>query len=184
MNKNNNIDQLLINLNACQEARDWAKGKSFKEILNTCHRGDWLLWLFQKTNPDDIRLLTLAKGYCAKTVIHLMRDKRSKDAVKAAIKYGQGLIELVELNTAANAAAYAAAYTAYAAADTANAANAAYAAADTANAAADTAANAAAYAAAYAAYATADAAAKVKNQLLTANICRKYLTITKWNINN
>jgi hypothetical protein len=29
-----------------------------------------LLWLFAKTNPNDFRLLTLAKAHCANTVRH------------------------------------------------------------------------------------------------------------------
>jgi len=163
--------ELLIELNACKDAREWAGDKSWQEIYNTCHRGDWLLWLFKRTNPDDLQLLILAKGHCANTVRHLMKDKKSIKAVDAAIAYGEGKISREELDAAAAAyAAYAAAYAAYAAA------YAAYA--DAANAA-----DAAAYAA-YAAYADAAYAdaAKKENQQLTADICRKYLPIEVWNI--
>ena len=165
------MKELLIKLNACVEAQIWAEGKTWKEIYKTCHRGDWLLWLFKKTNPEDLRRLTLAKGYCAKTAIHLMKDKRSIDAVKASIKFGKGLISESELKTATYAAAAADAAAAYTAA--AYAAYAAYAADD----------DAAAYAAAaYAA--TADAADREKNQQLTADICRKHLPFKIWNINS
>ena len=152
----------------CQEALDFRKQfKTFEEAWKVCSRGDWMLWIAKKVGVNK-RELTLAKGYCANTVIHLMKDKRSRDAVKAAIKYGKGLIEDVELDDAAADAAAAddaaaddaAAYDAYAAA--------AYAAAADAAAAYD----AAAYAAA--AYAADDA--KKTNQLKTAKICRKYLT--------
>ena len=169
------MKEFLIKINACQDAIDWADGKEWKEIFETCHRGDWLLWLFNRTNPNDIQLLTLAKGYCANTVRHLMKDEQSILAVDAAIAFGEGKITKEQLHTAAAAANYPAdadAATTYAAAA------ATYAAADV------DAANAAA-AAAYAAdvYA-ADADAKKQNQLLTANICRKYLPIEKWNIKN
>jgi hypothetical protein len=174
------MKELLKELNACSDARDWAADKSWKEIYETCHRGDWLLWLFKKTNPDDLQLLTLAKGHCANTVRHLMKDKRSIDAVNAAIKFGMGEITREELNAAAYAAAADADAAAYAAAAAADAAVAADAAAVAAVAAA---------AAAYAAAADADAAphaaaayARKANQLLTANICRQYLPIEKWNI--
>jgi len=146
----------------CQEALDFRKQfKTFEEAWKVCSRGDWMLWIAKKVGVNK-RELTLAKGYCANTVIHLMKDKRSRDAVKAAIKYGKGLIEDVELDDAAADAA--AAYDA--AADAAAAYDAYAAAADAVTA------DAAAYAAA--AYAADDA--KKTNQLKTAKICRKYLT--------
>jgi len=184
------MKELLNKLNACKDAREWAGDKSWQEIYNTCHRGDWLLWLFKRTNPDDLQLLTLAKGHCANTVRHLMKDERSIKAVDAAIAFGEGKISRDELDAAAFAAsdaAYAAARAPYAAAaaNAAYAADAAAAADDAAYAAydddadADAAADAAAYANA-AAY-VADAAKK-ENQQLTADICRKYLPIEVWNI--
>jgi len=175
------MKELLIKLYACKDAREWAGDKSWEEIYNTCHRGDWLLWLFKRTNPDDLQLLTLAKGHCANTVRHLMKDERSLKAVDAAIAFGEGKISRDELDASASDAA--AAYAAAAAADAA-AADAAFAAYAAAYAAADA---AAADAAADAAYAAADAfaaaaAAKKENQQLTANIYRKYLPIEVWNI--
>jgi len=154
------MKELLMKLNACKDAREWAGDKSWQEIYNTCHRGDWLLWLFKRTNPDDLQLLTLAKGHCANTVRHLMKDERSLKAVDAAIAFGEGKISKEELDAAASAdaadAAYAAARAPY------DAAAAAYAAAAAAANAADT--------------------AKKENQQLTADICRKYLPIEVWNI--
>ena len=159
------LQDKLKELRACEEAYEWAEGKTIQEVWETCHRGDWMLWLFKRTNPNDIKLLFLAKGHCANTVRHLMKDERSIKAVDAAIAFGNGEITEEERSSAAYAAAYAA-YAAYAAA--ADAAYAAYAAAAYA-AAADAAADAA-YAAAADAY-----AARKNNQLLTANICRQYL---------
>ena len=106
------MKELLIKLNACADAREWAEGKSWQEVYDTCHRGDWLLWLFAKTNPNDLQLLTLAKGHCANTVRHLMRDGRSIKAVDAAIAFGEGMITKEEL-AAARAAAHAADAAAY-----------------------------------------------------------------------
>ena len=168
----------LEKLDACREAKIFvATQKSAISAWKNCSRGDWMLWIASKLGIDK-RLLTLAKAKCAATVLHLMKDQRSKDAVQAAIDYGEGRINDQQLAAYA-AAAYAtdAAYAAYAA----DAAAAAYAAAAAAYAAAADAA--AAYAAAtdaayaYAAYAYAAAAdAKTANQLATANICREILT--------
>ena len=171
------MKELLQKLNACKDAIEWAGDKSWQEIYNTCHRGDWLLWLFKRTNPDDLKLLTLAKGHCANTVRHLMKDERSIKAVDAAIAYGEGKISREELDAAASAAyaayVYDAAYAAYDAAG-----DGTYAAVGAAYAAASAAADSAAYANA----AANAAAAKKENQQLTADICRKYLPIEVWNI--
>jgi len=154
------LKNLLEKLNACEDAINWAGNKNIGEVIAQAERGDWLLWLAKRIKID-IRPLTLAKALCAKTVIHLMEDKRSKDAVNLAERFGTDLTITEEdlknaaaAAAAADAAAYAAAYAAYVAAD----------------AAAADAADAAAYAAADA------AAARIKNQLETANICREYLT--------
>ena len=167
---------LLNDLSACEDAKLFAADKSLKEVWDTCPRGDWMLWLAKKADVD-IRTLTKAKALCANTVRHLMKDKRSTNAIDVAIKFGDGIVELPELNAATAYAAAAYAATAYAAAAYAAYA-AAYAAAD-ADDAADDAAYAAADDAARAAtaYAAADAAAyaRKENQLATANICREQI---------
>jgi hypothetical protein len=119
----------LSSMNACQEA-----------IIDIAHE-------------PSLRKLTLAKARCAKLVLHLMKDERSKNAVKVAEMYGLGKATRQDLDKAAAAAADAYAYAA-------DAAYAAYAAADAFAAAAADAAYAFAYAAYAAAYAdAADAAA-------------------------
>jgi hypothetical protein len=187
---------------ACSDSSEFAKDLTLEQFLATCERGDWILWLFAKTNPESLKELTLAKAHCANTVRHLMTGERSVKAVDVAIAFGEGGATKEELNVVAHAAAdaaadaaYAAAYAAHAATDAAYAA-AAYAAAYAAHAAADAAgaATAAAYAAgdaagaaAYAAHAATDAAAyaagaaaEKQNQKQTADICRKFLPIEIW----
>jgi hypothetical protein len=153
----------LIQLDACKIAREWAGDMPIEEVVATCDRGDWLLWLAKKVDVD-LRLRTLAKGHCANTVRHLMKDERSINAVDVAIAFGEGKATREELDAAA-AAAYAAAYAAAAyayaaAADAASAASRAAAAAADADAADD----------------DADAAATAAlNRQQTADICRKYI---------
>ena len=153
------MKELLIKLNACQPAIEWAGDKSWEQIYNTCHRGDWLLWLFQRTNPNDLQLLSLAKGHCANTVRHLMKGERSIKAVDAAIAFGEGRLSKEELDEAVADASAAAAADADA-----------YASARAADIAA------------LAAAARTPAAAYEENQKLTADICRKYLPIEVWSI--
>ena len=164
----------LKQLEPCENGYKFAQSKnSLIDAWNTCERGDWMLWFAQKLNCP-LQLLTLAKGRCAETVMHLMRDERSRKAIKVAIDFGNGNASREELYAAAAAAYNAAAKaTDYAAAEYA-AKTASYAASDYA---ADAAASAAAYAAASDCTAddAADAARK-ENQLQTANICREMLT--------
>ena len=112
----------LEKLNACEEAVEWAsQQKSFPSAWEACERGDWMLWLAYKLRIDD-RKLTMAKYHCAAQVLHLMKDKRSIDAMAAALKYANDEIDRNELDvyayaaSAASAASYAASYAASAAA--------------------------------------------------------------------
>ena len=201
--KNKTLKNFLEKHKACEDGYLFAKDLTLEKFLNSCKRGDWILWLFTKINPESLKELALAKGHCANTVRHLMIDERSKKAVDVAIKFGQGKASREELYEAASAAyaAYAANASAFAAADayaaTVAAAADAYAAASAAyadnassaaaayaaNASAD-AASAFAYASAAAstaaAYAVATVAAREQNQKQTADICREYLPIEIW----
>jgi len=162
------LEKFLKDNNACKDVYDFAKNLTLEQFLNTCDRGDWILWLFEKSNPESSKEITLAKAHCANTVRHLMKDE-SKKAVDVAIAFGNGKATREELNAAASAAfvAYAAAYVAAAAHTAVNYAYAAYAVADAivaADAASASASSDAAYAAhtavnyAYAAYAASAAA--------------------------
>jgi len=166
------FNNYLKNADACERAIDWSNGKSLREAWEQCERGDWLLWLYSNLFPENKRQITLAKGLCAKTVYGLMTDKRSRDAVDVAIRFGRNEAEEKELAAAAASAAdaypaAAATATAYASYPAAADAAAAYAAD-----AADNAACAAATAAAYA------ASTRIKNRKETADICREVLTET------
>ena len=166
----------------CSEAVDFRNNyKSFKDAWDNCPRGDWMLWIASRLKVN-IRQLTYAKALCAETVLHLMKDERSINAVKVAKRFGKYKASDSDLKSA-YADAAAATDAAAAAAGATYAYAYAYAAAAAAAAADAAAAYAAAYAtatsAAYATYATAAAyatAARTNNQLLTATICRKHLT--------
>ena len=119
--------EYLKSINACSDAVEWAANKTVEEVVATCHRGDWLLWLASKCDIG-LQPLTLAKGHCANTVRHLMDDDRSLKAVDTAIAFGEGTATREELDAAyaaadvaADAAAYADAAAAAAAADAADA---------------------------------------------------------------
>jgi hypothetical protein len=62
------LAEYLIEYDACTDARQWAKDKTWQEVYSTCDRADWLLWLFVRSNPDDKRLRVLAAAKCANDV--------------------------------------------------------------------------------------------------------------------
>lgn len=158
-----NLQQLLTELNACSDAREWVGEKTIEQAIQDCHRGDWIGWLADKLElPKQIRCL--AAGHAANTVRHLMEDERSLKAADIAIAFGEGKATEEELKIAAWYAR--AAGVARAAAEAAEDAGAAR-----------TAAIYAALAARYAAEAAgvAGAAAADENQRATAEIYRKYL---------
>ena len=131
------LKEKLVELGACRDAVEWAGDKELPEAWETCPRGDWMLWLAQKAGVS-LRTLTAAKAECAATVLHLMKDERSRNAVLVSRRYGMGEateLELVSARDAAYAAVYAAAYAAHAAAADTEAAEAAASAAYAAHAA-------------------------------------------------
>ena len=181
--------ELLIELRAYSDVIEWVEDKTIEEVVDQCHRGDWLLWLAKRVDIG-LQPLTLAKAHCANTVRHLMKDERSIKAVDTAIAFGEGKANLEDLNSTSAttyAIAYAAAYaTDYAPAynPSAGSSSAALAAAVAADASADadrTADHAAvavadhAAANASAASAAAHVGAEKQNLNQTADICRKYI---------
>lgn len=184
----------LENLKACEDGIVWAEDKEWGDIHQSCNRGDWGLWFFKKTNPDDVELLTFVKGHCANTVRHLMTDQRSLNAVDTAIAFGEGKATLEELIEACDSAHQAAEDIAEkieqedlenivlsctdGCEEIEKTNNASYSAAYAAYAAADLSSDGAA-AAAYASEASEN---KEKNLKMTAEICRKYLPINIWKV--
>lgn len=91
------MKELLIKLNACHKAIEWVGDKSLEEAWNTCHRGDWMLWLYHKMYPNNLHELTLAKGHCANTVRHLLVEDLMLNAIDTAIAFGEGKLGVYSL---------------------------------------------------------------------------------------
>ena len=194
------FDELLVSLGACEDAREWAKGKSFADVWNTCERGDWLLWLLAKMKDKPgwatHKQIVSAACDCAELSLKYVEvgEERPRVAIETARKWVRGEATLEEVKKAArkadrsaydaahaasHAAAHAASHAAsaaYAAAHAAaHAACAAYAAAAHAAAAACAAYAAAAYAASHAAsaaYAAACAACAAYDAACGADAAR------------
>jgi hypothetical protein len=180
--RNENLE-LRANITLIGLIADYSMFDSFEDFWDRCKRGDWLLWMATTLHADS-RLLVKAKVLCVNIVSHLMKDKRSANAVAAASRYANGEVALGELEKH-HSDAYEAAAAAYAAAAftsaTHAAAHAAYAAYTVCADAAATDSNTAAYVAIAAAVDHQDAAcsassARAASLLQTANICREVLS--------
>ena len=55
MEKEPKLKEFLERYGACSEGIEFAGNLTLKQAIRTCKRGDWLLWLFVRTNPRAIR---------------------------------------------------------------------------------------------------------------------------------
>ena len=110
---------LLVELNACSEAQEWAGGKSLAVVWKTCKRGDWLLWLCgkmaDKPNWPTRKEVVLAACDCAKLALKYVPkgEERPRKCLETVRAWAAGNATIHEVRTARAAAyAYADAYAA------------------------------------------------------------------------
>jgi hypothetical protein len=197
------FEALLVKLGACSEARDWARGKTLREVWKTCKRGDWMLWLAARYG--DVPLKTMVAIACDEAEPAMAYvpagETRPQECLAMTRRWLKDEATIEEVKAAggaawaAKAAAEAAAWAAWAAGGAAGAAEAAAGAAGAAawaaeaaaeaaagaagGAAAGAAAEAAAGAAGGAAKAAAEAAAGAESLRFSADLCRKYIEVRR-----
>ena len=74
----------LASLNACAEARAWARAKTAREAWERCNYADWLLWWAARTSVNTQVDLVRCAAVIARTVAHLNTDPRVIAAIEAA----------------------------------------------------------------------------------------------------
>ena len=93
---------------ACKDGQIFAlKHKTMAEVWDNCPKLGWLFWMLEKQTDKPEKQLRLFAVWCARQVQHLMRDKRSLDALDVAERFAYGNATEGEL-AAARAAALAA----------------------------------------------------------------------------
>lgn len=92
-----NFYSCIKDLEIYDDHLEWCKGKSFEEVYYTCSNGDLLIQLYQVLNPHEKVKLTLTKGHCASLGMEFLQDLRSISAIFAALAYGKGKLNEVEL---------------------------------------------------------------------------------------
>lgn len=71
-----------------EDFKIWAYEKSLREILDTCDREDWLLWLLSKRLGIDSRLFIYIKAKLADIIRDVLNSEELYSAVDAGILYG------------------------------------------------------------------------------------------------
>ena len=101
------LKSFLLKKDVKPELFKFAKDLTLPQFLDTCPRGDWILWLFAQTNPKHKKELITAAALCANSIRHLMTSKDSTDALDYGLKYTQNipLNELKLIKIAAESAA-------------------------------------------------------------------------------
>lgn len=85
--------------------KKFAATKSIEEAVKTCEDGHELLWLAKGINLPFRKKIILAKALCAKTVVHLMKEPDSINAINIGEKFGlTDKISLGDLKNAYNKA--------------------------------------------------------------------------------
>lgn len=74
---------VLAQLDACHEAREWASDTPLATLWRTCERGHWMLWLAAKAGVDW-RLVARAAVGCARTALPFTREDH--DVLAACIR--------------------------------------------------------------------------------------------------
>ena len=108
----NTVQQHLKNIGACADAIKWSyRYKTWEDLAKNCTNPEWSMWLIQKTNAlDDKELRLLACAFVRHTpakdgvVWDLLTDERSRNAVRVAERYANGLASKQERDAARVAA--------------------------------------------------------------------------------
>jgi hypothetical protein len=109
---------LLIKLDACIEARKWAKGKSLAEVWSTCHRGDWMLWLLGRYGDFPHKVIVAISCDCAEPALVFTGDPRPAECIAVVRRWLKDEATISDVRAAAYAAGastYAAGASTYAA---------------------------------------------------------------------
>ena len=97
--------EYLVQIGACQDAREWAGDRTAEQAWAECDRADWLLWWAAKEGVDRKLLVRLA-GQFARTALQFVMpgDQRPLKAIETAEAWCEGKATLEEVRNAADAA--------------------------------------------------------------------------------
>ena len=93
------LNDLLIRLDVCTEAKTWAESQpDLATAWKECRRADWMFWLLDAMNYEDPKNYRLIACACVREtpladgrkVWDLLTDPRSRNAVEVAERFAIG----------------------------------------------------------------------------------------------
>ena len=102
------LSSILSRLDACAEARKWAKSQpDLQTAWRECRRSDWMLWLITRTTLDqnDRRLRLISCDFAEAVLIYVPAgEDRPRQAIAVARRFATGEAPREEMAAASAAA--------------------------------------------------------------------------------
>jgi len=105
------FQNLLDDIQACPQAREWVADRSLVDAWKTCERPDWLLFFADKSGAISKKEWRLLACAFARTALKYTTDPQPLKTIEVAERFARGEASVEELDTAMSAA-YSAAYSA------------------------------------------------------------------------
>ena len=98
------VMKLLDELNACQEAKQWAAGKTLSQAWQECQRADWMLWLLGRSPINKKIIGTIAVEFAEQYVHNANGYPAVSECIGVVKKYLAGEATQEELSAAESSA--------------------------------------------------------------------------------
>lgn len=100
------VSEFLQQHGASEELRAFGESvRTMREFWDRCPRGDWMLWVLDRTEQRNRRELRNFACWCARRFVHLMRDPRCRRALEIAELFASGHSSKTDLRRAGDGAA-------------------------------------------------------------------------------
>lgn len=91
-----NLIQKLKEIDACQQATEWAEGKTEAEAWDTCNRADWMVFYLSATKKADLRTIVKLKVLIVDQVKDLVFDGDDDKLFEAAKAFANGELDSLD----------------------------------------------------------------------------------------
>ena len=96
--------ELLNKLNACQDAKLWASGKTLSQAWQECQRADWMLWLLGRSSINKKTIATIAVEFAEACAHNAKNYPAVAECITTVKKYLSGQATQEELAAAKSSA--------------------------------------------------------------------------------
>ena len=98
------LEDLLISLRACENAKKWARKKSLAEAWSTCNQPDWMIWLASRYGSVSHKTIVNIACDCADPAMAFTSDPRPAECLATVRRWLKGEVAMDEVKAADSAA--------------------------------------------------------------------------------